>query len=925
MKRQNSSSSASPHPNHNRGGGERSDNELIMMTPPASSSAYNRLGSPYGGNNSSSVKGGGGGRRRKLIHSTDRQLQHHHRDANTATATSTAAGGSLANSTSNNTTNSTKGTPKYDNFEINSFLNLLNNNNHHQQQQQQNEEESDDEVSKKRKKPSATLFTTPATLSPLFTTTTNACTTTFTTTITACTNTISKLQTTLYNYRKKLSNLSPRQKIYMCGIILLWKFIQAWLILRVFVWLGAGGGGGVGVGAGGGVNSVGRSMEQRMELDQQLQREINLSLVEEGRLNDGNKNDNEKEEEEESSRLWLDMMGENDGVQQNEEVMLEPTATTRMLYMVTVTCNLQSYNINTTTTTNLDDILSTLSSNIQTMIVYPEYTVDVYWIMGCSSSSLGSAYYTTTNNNINLSDRKEEKAEKESSSAYWKSYISQHLPSGVGLEIWEDAMPLDYSLLSSRNQQQQSQQQLQKRRRRLEEDNVVKEVQSLKATTSPLHSKAQFNKSTKKKQQEGSKVLQHESINNNDINDGNIILSPSIEKFMKQHRYVVRDKLEYYDVFLSFGTSLQHHDPQSSNSNSSVNNISKKRQQHGEEVGERITLNNGTTIPYCKQKLYQETTDIHCNERVEYMMKRYHMSDVEAKISLLEKKECICRSSSGSDTSDGNGGDASSQATSSSSSQPSYLERITGDHIYAYLTLSSELNKLRTQGLIIPGFMSVGVVPTTAAAVTTAKDDSRLQQFDIDALPCCNDSAELTIETRKTGATIDTNNYWQIVKTVGDSNEVVATDNKDDEGEFISPPSPEWVAIEVKSADNAIPAFSFYEDGWILTKEQLLHLDYGNNRGKFLPPFLDGYRDNNIAVDKKKKAGLASPLFEAREKGGFGVRRAISLDKSTFSKQLVLRRSRASTSKRPNASSTSAIGVRELLLQFHNAKEKKEQ
>ena len=191
------------------------------------------------------------------------------------------------------------------------------------------------------------------------------------------------------------------------------------------------------------------------------------------------------------------------------------------------------------------------------------------------------------------------------------------------------------------------------------------------------------------------------------------------------------------------------------------------------------------------------------------------------------------------------------------------------------------------------------------------------KKFDIDALPCCNDSAELTVETRKTAATIDTDNDWQFAKTVGDSDEVVATDNKD-EGSL------EWIALEVKSADNEIPVFSFYEDGWILTKEQLLRLDYGNNRGKFLPPFIDDYRDNKNAVDKKKKDGLASPLFEVREKGGFGVRRAISLEKSTFSKQLVLR-SRASTSKRPNASSMSAIGVRELLLQFHDAKEIKQQ
>lgn len=237
----------------------------------------------------------------------------------------------------------------------------------------------------------------------------------------------------LQYYRKKLSNLTPRQKLVVCTLVIVWKFIQAWLIVRGVVWLSGGGGaaddhhGGGGSGREGvSVVQVGKSLDQRMKLDEELQFEIELSRVEENRL--------------EEQLLWMDKDGHQyvrlDKVEEeverkedgsDEEEWIEEsgmdTVSMRILYMLTVTCddtqqpqflqhttkestaqhqqqqqqqrrdgrtntNDSSSNLNSSTTaTNIDSILSTLSTNIQTMISHPEgYAVDVYWILGCTWS-----------------------------------------------------------------------------------------------------------------------------------------------------------------------------------------------------------------------------------------------------------------------------------------------------------------------------------------------------------------------------------------------------------------------------------------------------------------------------------------------------------------------------------------------------------
>ncbi|KAL7439500.1 hypothetical protein ACHAXM_006739 [Skeletonema potamos] len=387
---------------------------------------------------------------------------------------------------------------------------------------------------------------------------------------------------------------------------------------------------------------------------------------------------------------------------------------------------------------------------------------------------------------------------------------------------------------------------------------------------------------------------------------------------MKQHRYVVRDKLEYYDVFLSFGASLQPPQQQQQQQQSSVVDSG----QESKEL-EIITV-NGTTFEFCIKNLYRDTKII-CNERVEYLMERYHISKSEAMISLLKGKDCTCSLNNGG----GGGGDILEAKPSHSHS----LVRITGDHIDTFLTMSSELDAMQINGrhqhIIIPGFLSVDaatVVVPAAATTTEVKSINNIsasQQFHVDALPCCEDimskdsSIELTVETK--GVTINTDE-WQMMK--------VATDSiDDDDGKDDTTNSPAWIAVERKRSDatTTMPTFKeFYEDGWILTKDQILRLDYGINRGKFLPPFIsDNNNDAIHNVSIRRRRGLASPLFESRENGGFDLRRAISLDPNRLSRQLihpvvhpVLSPTTTNTSTSSLMVSNESLEVKEMLRQF---------
>ena len=292
-------------------------------------------------------------------------------------------------------------------------------------------------------------------------------------------------------------------------------------------------------------------------------------------------------------------------------------------------------------------------------------------------------------------------------------------------------------------------------------------------------------------------------------------------------------------------------------------------------------------------------TDYTCGERVKYLVKRYHISENDAMIALVKEKNCICN------------------AVNDDEKSIRALERITGDHIDTYVSLSLELDELfHGELVVLPGFLPVDVHSVTAGAPVSAKstfNDDEEERYDVDALPCCEDvissgvPIDLAVEMEGGGA-INVDD-WQIIKgeTI-DSSDVYDLEN-DEDGTI---PFSDWIAIEpIIQKGNAI---KFFEDGWILTKEQLLRLDSGNNnRGKFLPPFRD---DNAPFFRNNGPTSLASPLFETKEKGGLGIRRAINLDPHQFSGQLI----HCQDSRSGSISESKSLGVKELLLQFHNAK-----
>ena len=61
------------------------------------------------------------------------------------------------------------------------------------------------------------------------------------------------------------------------------------------------------------------------------------------------------------------------------------------------------------------------------------------------------------------------------------------------------------------------------------------------------------------------------------------------------------------------------------------------------EKEDLVELKDGTTIKYCQSNKYS-TSSFSCGERVEFMVSRYHLSEQDAKIALLEKTEngCSC-------------------------------------------------------------------------------------------------------------------------------------------------------------------------------------------------------------------------------------------------------------------------------------------
>ena len=268
------------------------------------------------------------------------------------------------------------------------------------------------------------------------------------------------LLSTFHHYRHKLSKLSPRQKCYMCTVLIVWKMIQVWLVLRGFVYLGWSVHGSAGSSAGSGGSGRGYDLHEMHNYHE----------------NDVTLNYNNAEM----------MTTLQDGMRRTEYSSIESSIDIdekRVLYMLTVTCDANSQQYSSLSSsiqqqqrrqqqrhddkvnkkervvdpnnnhnnnakiniqqTNMNKILSNLATNIESIQHYPPneiYTVDVYWIMGCTWSN----YYSDDDDDAILIEDGNDDAAAATTKNYWNEYIAQRLPMGVGLEVWEDALPLDY-------------------------------------------------------------------------------------------------------------------------------------------------------------------------------------------------------------------------------------------------------------------------------------------------------------------------------------------------------------------------------------------------------------------------------------------------------------------------------------------------
>jgi len=226
------------------------------------------------------------------------------------------------------------------------------------------------------------------------------------------------------------------------------------------------------------------------------------------------------------------------------------------------------------------------------------------------------------------------------------------------------------------------------------------------------------------------------------------------------------------------------------------------------------------------------------------------------------------------------------------------LERITHDHVTTYLEMSSMLNEWKkniklhfsakenaSRDELIPALLIADI--STKPSKDDVVPDANLW---IDANPCCGHlfpeiervsdarhvSFEVSMVGEKNNFRKDTNYTWGFHDIgIGTS-----------ESTSVEQSNVNWMATLTNSAKLRSP---FFEDGWILTREQILRINHGECRGKFLPPFDFAYESDHTNENPNQLVGqdFASPLFRPREDGGCGMKRAVSLDPRPFSRQLV--------------------------------------
>ena len=201
---------------------------------------------------------------------------------------------------------------------------------------------------------------------------------------------------------------------------------------------------------------------------------------------------------------------------------------TSLLYVVTVLCD-STGDVDRGRAPSLDALTERLSDNVRSMMESPfHYRVDVYWIMSCPwEHVLEREYFIKADDGHRDDDRFSRDL-----------YLRDRLPDGVGLQVWEDAMPLEYfdgdTLMEKPG------------------DGAAVDETTLTANGLPDDGEdGNLPRSERERPRQSSTNLR------SDVDLTSLRgLAPSLNELLKRHRYVVRDKLQHYDLFLSFAASL---------------------------------------------------------------------------------------------------------------------------------------------------------------------------------------------------------------------------------------------------------------------------------------------------------------------------------------------------------------------------------
>ena len=97
-----------------------------------------------------------------------------------------------------------------------------------------------------------------------------------------------------------------------------------------------------------------------------------------------------------------------------------------------------------------------------------------------------------------------------------------------------------------------------------------------------------------------------------------------------------------------------------------------------ELLEEPVDVGSGKFIKFCGQKRYRKTK-MKCHERLQYMTNRYHVSDQEAKIGLLQNEDCICDDGNKGGSEYSSGGRKEEQSNNGGGSSQGFAINVNGE------------------------------------------------------------------------------------------------------------------------------------------------------------------------------------------------------------------------------------------------------